>query len=162
MEPIIKDNLALDVIRGGLAGLVATAPMTWTMRAGERLVPNCQRGRLPPRQITERILGKAGVKPRLDEDERAALTTLAHYGFGASAGCLLGLVASDPRVLPRPLTGAMVGTLVWAASYVGWLPAAGIRRSATKEPAGRNVQLVAAHLVWGCVAGVLLDRLRND
>jgi len=87
---------------------------------------------------------------------------LAHYGFGASAGCLLGVVASDPRPLPRPLTGALVGTLVWATSYMGWLPATGIRRNATKEPAGRNVQMVAAHLVWGCIAGALLDRLSVD
>jgi len=158
----MKDTLVLDVVRGGLAGLVATAPMTWTMRAGERLVPNHRRGRLPPRQITERILGEAGVKPKLDEQERAAITTLAHYGFGASAGCLLGVVASDPRTLPRPLTGALVGTLVWVTSYMGWLPATGIRRNATKEPTGRNVQMVAAHLVWGCVAGALLDRLSVD
>jgi hypothetical protein len=163
LELVMKDTLIVDVVRGGLAGLVATAPMTWTMRAGEQLVPNHSRGRLPPRQITERLLGEAGVKHQLDEQERRALTTLAHYGFGASAGCLLGVVASDPRaVVSRPLAGALVGTLVWAASYMGWLPAAGIRRNATEEPAGRNIQMVAAHLVWGCVAGALLDRLNVD
>jgi hypothetical protein len=39
---------------------------------------------------------------------------------------------------------------------------ADIRRSAHQEPAGRNLQMIAAHVVWGCVAGALLDRLNAD
>jgi hypothetical protein len=151
-----------EFVRGCVAGLIATAPMTWTMRAAERLIPWHAKGRLPPRQIIERLLGKVGVKHKFDGDQRAAATTLAHYGFGTAAGGLLGLVAAAPSSVPRPVCGAMVGTLVWAASYMGWLPASGIRRHAAKEPAGRNVQMIAAHLVWGCVAGALLDRLSRD
>jgi len=151
-----------EVVRGCLAGLIATAPMTWTMRAAEPLVPRRSQGRLPPRQITERVLEKAEVKHRFDEEERTALTIAAHYAFGATAGGLVGLAAATQSRIPRPLCGAIVGVLVWGASYIGWLPAAGIRRNATKEPAGRNVQMIAAHIVWGCVAGALLDRLSVD
>jgi len=150
------------LVRGGVAGLIATGPMTWTMRAAQRLVPWPWQGRLPPRQITERVLHKAGVKRKFDQEERSALATAAHYGFGAAAGAMLGAVASRPTRIPRPLIGAAIGLGVWAASFAGWLPAAGIRRSAAKEPAGRNVQMIAAHLVWGCVAGALLDRLSVD
>jgi hypothetical protein len=150
-----------QVVQGGIAGLVATAPMTWTMRAGERLVPWPWHGRLPPRQITDRILDEAGVKRKLGEDERKAAATLAHYAFGASAGGLLGAVAPQLRPVPGPITGVAVGMAVWAASYLGWLPAMGIRRSATDEPSGRNIQMVAAHLVWGCVAGALIDQISN-
>jgi hypothetical protein len=150
-----------QLIQGGLAGLVATAPMSLAMRAGERLVPWPWHGRLPPRQITERVLDKAGVRTKLDEGERKAAATVAHYAFGTGAGCLLGAAASELRTVPKPLAGVAVGMAVWAASYMGWLPAMGIRRNATEEPSGRNVQMIAAHLVWGCVAGVLLDQISN-
>jgi hypothetical protein len=151
-----------EIIEGAVAGLIATAPMTWTMRAAEDLVPASSRGRLPPRQITEQMLAKAGVKHHLGEDERSAATVAAHYGFGTAAGCLLGLAATSAPAIPRPASGVLVGLAVWAGSYMGWLPAAGIRRSATREPAGRNVQMIAAHVVWGCIAGALLDRLSVD
>lgn len=151
-----------EVIEGSLAGLIATAPMTWTMRAGEQLVPRASQGRLPPRQITERVLAKAGVQHKLDEDERSAASMAAHYGFGTAAGCLLGLAAATTPTLPRPAAGILVGLSVWAGSYLGWLPATGIRRSAHREPAGRNAQMIAAHIVWGCVAGALLDCLNVD
>jgi uncharacterized membrane protein YagU involved in acid resistance len=150
------------LVRGAVAGLIATGPMTWTMRAAERLVPWPWQGRLPPRQITERVLHKAGVKQKFDEDDRSALSIAAHYEFGTAAGAMLGAVASPQGRIPRHLVGAAIGLSVWAASYLGWLPAAGIRRSATKEPAGRNIQIIAAHIVWGCVAGALLDRISGD
>ncbi|RIK88572.1 MAG: hypothetical protein DCC67_00545 [Planctomycetota bacterium] len=145
-----------NVIRGGIAGAIATAPMTWTMKAADRYVPRQSQGRLPPRQITEHALEKAAVKHRLANDHIDALTVAAHYGFGAAAGGLLG-AAAGRLPLPRPIAGAAVGMAVWAASYLGWLPAAKVRRSAIEEPAGRNMQMIVAHLVWGAVAGSLLD-----
>jgi uncharacterized membrane protein YagU involved in acid resistance len=150
-----------QAIQGGLAGLVATGPMTAVMRAGERLVPItgkvADRGKLPPRQITERVLHEAGVRHEFDERERSAAATIAHYGFGTAAGGLLGLAASSLKATPRPVLGAAVGVAVWAASYAGWLPLTGMRRSASEEPAGRNVQMIAAHIVWGVAAGAALD-----
>jgi putative membrane protein len=150
-----------SLVKGCLAGLIATAPMTWTMHSTQRLVPRRNRWRLPPEQITQRILAKWGVRTELDHRDREAAATAAHYAFGAAAGALIAPLA-DRTDLPRPLCGAAVGLGVWAASYLGWLPAAGIRRSAAHEPAGRNVQMIAAHLVWGCVAGALLDRVGVD
>lgn len=151
-----------ELIEGSIAGLIATAPMTWTMQAGEELVPRTSRGKLPPRQITERILSKTGLRRRLDEDDRSAASVVAHYGFGTAAGCLLGLAATAAPAVPRPAIGVVVGLSVWAGSYMGWLPASGVRRSAHREPAGRNIQMIAAHVVWGCFAGAMLDRLNVD
>jgi putative membrane protein len=51
----------------------------------------------------------------------------------------------------------VVGSLVWAGSYLGWLPALGLRQSATRDYPSRNIQMIAAHLVWGAVAEALLD-----
>jgi hypothetical protein len=151
-----------ELLNGGLAGLAATAPMNVVMRAGEGFVPRPWGGRLPPRQITDRLLNEAGVRSEMEEKQRAAAATAAHYGFGATAGSLLGAVASQtPPRFPRPVLGMGVGLAVWAASYGGWLPLAGIRQPATAEPKERNAQMIAAHLVWGCVAGGIVSALER-
>jgi hypothetical protein len=147
-----------DVLEGLAAGLVATAPMTWTMWATDRLLPSHAQRRLPPEQITDELLDKAELREALGRPQRSALANAAHYGFGAAAGGLLALAAKKSP-LPKPLTGAAVGSLVWAGSYLGFLPALGLRRSAARDYPGRNVQMIAAHLVWGAVAGALLDGL---
>jgi hypothetical protein len=149
-------HFVAGAVRGIIAGGIATLPMTWAMRAMEnRLrIP----GRIPPQQITDRMANRMGVDEKLPAATRDALTDLAHYGFGAAAGGLLG--ASMRYVhAPAPVTGALVGLGVWTASYLGWLPAAGLRRPATREPARRNAQMLVAHLVWGAVAGSLIDQV---
>jgi hypothetical protein len=149
------------VVNGGLAGLIATAPMTWTMRTANRLLPWTASRRLPPRQITEATLEKATDRANTrnaDSNLIDALSTLSHYAFGASCGAVLGaVVARSP--LSKPVTGAAFGAAVWAASYLGWLPAAGIRKSAVREHKERSLQMVAAHLVWGTIAASLIDEL---
>jgi hypothetical protein len=155
-----------QAMQGGLAGLVATAPMTAVMRAGEQIVPLAHRivhkGQLPPRQVTEQVLHAFGVNQELDEGDRSVAATLAHYGFGSAAGGLLGLAASSLREVPRPVLGAAIGVGVWAASYAGWVPLAGIRRHATNEPAGRNIQMILAHIVWGAAAGLAFDAMSRS
>jgi hypothetical protein len=157
------------MIRGGLAGLAATGPMTAVMRAGERLVPLtskiADRGKLPPRQVTEGVLHKADANEQLDERERGVAAAIAHYGFGTTAGALLSLAVNkvnNVTRVPTPLLGAAFGVGVWAASYAGWLPLMGIRRHATEEPAGRNIQMIAAHIVWGAAAGAALDAMTRE
>lgn len=145
------------IVNGVVASFIATGPMTWTIRALQQFVPKRAGDRIPPRQITEATLEKADLETAAEPAKNAA-ATLAHYGFGASAGALMSL-AVQASPLPRPVTGALYGLAVWGGSYLGWLPAAGLRRSATREPSERNVQMIAAHLVWGVVAAALVDRL---
>jgi len=53
--------------------------------------------------------------------------------------------------------GIVFGLGVWAASYLAWLPALGILPPATEAPPRRNAVMIAAHIVWGAAAGLLLD-----
>jgi hypothetical protein len=57
------------------------------------------------------------------------------------------------------LAGVGFGLAVWAGSYLGWLPAAGIISPATEHPARRNALMIAAHAVWGAGVGVAVERL---
>jgi uncharacterized membrane protein YagU involved in acid resistance len=145
------------LVIGALAGLAATVPMTAAMKLMHWRLPREERYPLPPRRVTMRLAEKAGVKEHLNEPERKALTIAGHFAYGASVGALyVPLARKIP--LPPPVAGATYGFAVWAVSYLGWLPAAGLISPATEHPARRNALMIAAHLVWGAATGALVDR----
>ena len=147
------------ILLGALAGLAATAPMTLAMKLMHEQLPREEQYPLPPRQVTEGMAEKAGVGEHLDEDEREAATWASHFAYGAACGALYGALTGE-RVDRHPvLAGVGFGVAVWAVSYLGWLPAAGIIAPATEHPARRNALMIAAHVVWGATAGVAVERL---
>ena len=144
---------------GGLAGLVATVPMTGVMAAVERgLMPTIQA--LAPKQIVANTVERANIG-HINRRTRNVASWIAHFAFGAATGAIYPLVSS--RIpLPATVKGSVYGLAVWASSYLGWLPAARILPPATKQTRRRNVSLIAAHLVWGATVGVLVNRLARD
>lgn len=150
-----------QVVTGSLAGLAATAPMTVFMEAAFPALPEREQYPLPPRQVTARVGERAGVWHEMSESGRKAATLAAHFGYGAAAGALYGLVA-PALPLPPALRGAGYGLTVWAGSYLGLLPAAGLFPPAPQEPAGRNALMIAAHLVWGLALGLLTGDPAGD
>jgi putative membrane protein len=148
-----------SILGGSIAGLVATAPMTAAMAALHRQLPRHERHPLPPREITERVALRAGAEEAVDtEQERESATWVAHFGYGAATGALYGLIA---RRIPGPpfARGILWGLAVWTGSYLGWLPAAGIRAASTRQPPRREALMVASHVVFGGVTGVVHHQL---
>jgi putative membrane protein len=134
--------------------------MTVVMVVGKSHLPRRQRYALPPRQILETALQRAGISSELSHATRDHLTELAHATYGAGAGTLYGVVA--PRLRNRPLINGMAyGFAVWAGSYLGWLPTMRFPAAATREPAERNALMITAHLVWGGTLGLLESWSRN-
>ena len=115
----------------------------------------------PPREITEKLLAKAGVREQLNETEHVGLSLLSHFSYGAAAGVIYAALARNISPPPLP-AGIAFGLGVWAISYLGLLPAAGILRPATKHPPRRNALMLTAHVVWGSVLGLLVDRCRGQ
>ncbi len=147
------------ILLGALAGLAATGPMTLAMKLMHEQLPREEQYPLPPRQVTEGVTDKAGVNHQLGEEGRRAATWASHFAYGAACGALYGAL-SGGRLDEHPLAaGAGFGVAVWAASYLGWLPAAGIISPATEHPARRNALMIAAHLVWGATAAAALAGL---
>jgi hypothetical protein len=141
------------MVLGAIAGIVGTAAMTASMRAMHRRLPRGERYPLPPREIVERVLPDetAGEQPL------KIATMTAHFGYGAASGAVAS-IADLPR---DPLPGALYGVLVWTVSYFGWIPAAGILKSADHHPVRRNLLMIAAHLVWGSVTFATLRELER-
>lgn len=151
--------VSIDVVVGLLAGLVATVPMSVAMEAGVRRLPWHERYALPPREITERLEDAVSRSKPLSHEQRHVATWIAHLGYGSAMGGLYGLLAS--ALPPNAATGTAFGLGVWAVSYLGWLPATGLFRPATREPARRVALMVGAHVVWGLVLGATTARGRR-
>lgn len=148
------------VLLGALAGFAATAPMSLAMKLLHEQLPTHEQYPLPPREVVMEVAEKAGVKRELDEPEREGLTWAAHFAYGAACGAVYAPLARAGDV-PPPLTGAAFGLAVWAGSYLGLLPAMDILRPATEHPPRRTALMIAAHVVWGVAAGVIVDQLSD-
>lgn len=120
---------------------------------------------MPPRKITDHLLHVFGVKHKTPRVVRSALATMNHFGFGASCGALFAvghaLVARRvrPPVLGTVAAGVGFGTMVWAVSYAGWVPALGVMPRPTRDRFGRPASMVVAHWIFGGVLGALVARL---
>jgi uncharacterized membrane protein YagU involved in acid resistance len=154
------------ILLGAAAGLAATVPMTLAMKLMHAALPRHEQYPLPPRQVTEGMAAKAGISQHLDEDERQKATWASHFGYGASVGAFYGALSEGLEALGleghSAVAGACFGVGVWAGSYLGWLPAAGIIRPATEQPMRRNALMITAHVVWGVTAGLIVEGLSGD
>ncbi len=146
---------------GAIGGLVATLPMSAVMIAAQRAG---LMGEMPPRKITEAALEAAAADDDVPSPATDALTVAVHFGFGAVSGAVFGLVHGRlPRFVPGVPHGMVFGALVWAGSYMGWVPALGIMPSVPRDRTGRPESMVVAHLVFGAVLGAVVERLtRRD
>ena len=135
------------VVRGALAGLVATAAMSVVMVASERA--GVMLGQ-PPRKIVDRLI------PSLGHDGTDVVALVSHGVYGAAAGSVLAPLIGRTRA--APLLGAVSGLALWALGYEGWVPAMRVLPPAHRDQPGRVATMIAAHLVYGAVLGRLLHR----
>ena len=142
-----------DLIKGAGAGFLATIPMTLAMRELHRRLPSKERYPLPPRLITEQVLGQRTMRS-LTEPQRVSTTLAAHFAYGALTGALYPLIARRAG-RGETMAGIVFGVGVWAASYLGWIPALGVLTPATEHPARRNLLMLASHLVWGASTALI-------
>ena len=149
-----------EVRNGALAGLVATAPMSVAMKVMKEELPWHQRYSLPPKQITERF-SKKGLGKDLPEPIKSGVVVASHFAYGTGAGAIYAALASKIKISPF-IKGTIFGLIVWTISYVGLLPVLGVMSPATKHPAERNILMIAAHIIWGVVLALLVDRLDQN
>ncbi len=142
----------MRIIFGAVAGLCATMAMTMAMRRLYALLPPGQRYPLPPAEILASVCGST------DDRAHTSRTVLAHFLYGSLSGAIYPLVRNK-------LGGSGYGLAIWAASYLGWIPAAGILTPATKHRVSRNLLMLGAHVVWGTALAAGFRELefsRND
>ena len=133
-----------NALAGAEAGLIATIAMTAFMATGHRwLLPTKQRYPLPPRLITDFLQGS----PTLGRRTTGRIDAhKLHFLFGAATGAAYGAGRVQGA---SQLAGITYGLAVWAASYLGWIPAIGALPPAHQQPRERTLLMIAAHIVWG-------------
>jgi uncharacterized membrane protein YagU involved in acid resistance len=146
------------LLKGAIAGFVATAPMSFSMLIGWRLLPKHEKYHLPPRLITEEITERVGIEDQLCENELIGLTIFSHFSYGALFGAVYALFDQKLPV-DSSLKGVLSGVALWAGSYLGWLPAMGILTPATRHPWRRNLLMIIAHMIWGLTLGEMTRKL---
>ena len=133
------------MMRGALAGFVATAPMTAIFGIGRAL------GMLytpPPAQITEEVAERIGEDLDPHSAEFQAAWLAAHLGYGAACGMLYALARP---LLPRSeiAAGLLFGGAVWSVSYLSLMPGLGLFPPAKADSRQRQAVMIAAHAVYG-------------
>jgi len=143
---------ALD---GALAGAASTLPMSAVMAAADSAG---LMGEHPPEVIVEKGMRRSGV--HADEGTTDSLTLVAHFGFGAGAGALFGLLNRGVRHRTSAWVaqGIAYGLIVYAVSYKGWIPSLHILPQPEHDRPGRQPSMIAAHVVFGAALGALLSR----
>lgn len=147
------------MLRGAIAGTVATIPMTLVMARLFRELPESQRYPLPPRLIMENLSRRTPLRGLPNEATLTEVTLTAHFVYGAATGAIFPYLERHSET--NVLRGAVYGVGVWAASYLGWIPAAHILTPATHHPAKRNALMLLAHLVWGSALAGTSAALRD-
>lgn len=147
-----------SLTRGGLAGAIATIPMTAVMLTAEK---TGLMGKIPPKHITLDLLRFAGVR-HTSHRERNTATMGLHFTYGMSTGALYGWLARRLRLpVPGIVQGIGYALAVWAASYMGWIPALGIMRPEQRQGKGWILSNVTAHVVYGAVLGAIAGKGRR-
>ena len=146
-------------LSGAIGGIIATLPMTVAMVGLFRSLPRDEQYPLPPREITEDLIQKAGVE-HLDEEQLTGLSLLAHFAYGGLTGALYPLTFHHVK---RPLLwGSGYGLAIWGASYLGWIPALNVLSPATHHPANRRRLMIGVHIVWGASTVLIGERLSRQ
>src|SRR3954468_12174582 len=140
-----EGEIMQTLVRGALAGLAATVPMTVVIGTGRaaRLLHTP-----PPVEITENIAEQAGEDPNRQSPEFQAAWLAAHAGYGA----ICGIIFSAMRpALPRSdlIAGLLFGAAVWGVSYISLMPSLNLYPSAQDDSNQRQVVMIAAHAVFG-------------
>lgn len=133
-------------VRPALSGLIATSAMSAVLGIARKMG---LLGTPPPKRITASALRKMGRSPRRAHTPlfRAAWVA-AHLGYGAFCGVLYHPVRRFIHV-HRYLSGLAFGLLVWAARYLGMLPALGLYPRADRDKNSRTASMIAGHIVFG-------------
>jgi hypothetical protein len=139
--------------QGAAAGAAATLVMTAVLEAGRRWA-------VFHTQAPTRIMTVPAGSPGRRFPGELVLTALAHLGYGASCGMLFALLIRRCTTASLPL-GVGYGLLLWLAGYAVWVPAVGAVPPPQRDQPGRQLALIAGHLVYGAVLADALRRLRD-
>lgn len=172
-----------NAVLGGLAGALGGIAGSWMMVRFNHLVGGVEaREGQPPQQHyrdsaapnehdgtisdepgsvqTAEIVGEKLLGRELAQWEKRAAGPIFHYGFGAVAGAIYGVMAERSPDTARGF-GMPFGATVWATANEIGLPLAGLAAPPTRYPLSRHVTALGTHLVFGLTTECVRRLLRG-
>ena len=136
---------------GTACGAGATFLMQGMLQMSGKLMPDS----VPPikEDPGEFMLRKAknalpvSMREKVPESVDKAAAKMLHMGYGMTSGAIYGLLA--PRRGNAALNGALLGLGVWAAGYLGWLPATDLMPPLTEHEPNQIAVPIVEHALFG-------------
>ena len=156
-EPSNREERRHDmkpIARGAVSGLAGTAMMTAAMLPLKKV--SMSPGTVAPRQITENLLNKLGLRRYLSMPAFEASWMTLHFGYGLASGVAYALAQEAFEGEGTLLVGPLFGMVLWAVGYCGWLPLFGIYPSPIRLPKRKvGAELITTHLIYGTGVAVV-------
>lgn len=138
----------MHILCGLLAGFVATVPMTFLMFIIFYYVPKKEDLLLPPMHLVRVFVKKVDLKEYIEPTKHKALSFVHHFGYGALAGALFGML--EGYVLNFfILKGVLFGLFIWILSYFILIPSIGLFPLPDRRPVRFNLLMIVSHIMWG-------------
>ena len=152
-------NMMLKLAAGAVGGAVATYLMNRSMPLAKKLparfqpqMPSSDPGHFMVTQ-GEKLVG--ALSPKVHSGAAQGL----HWAYGvswpfglAALSGVLGLRSVGKTVA----AGAVLGAIVWAVGYAGWLPAAGLTPRVHRVPLAKSASGLFSHVAYGALASLPL------
>lgn len=89
---------------------------------------------------------------------------VAAQALGAGYGLAFGILYSSlcPRGGSAWRDGLVLGTVTWAAGYLGWLPTSGVMRPIWEQRPAQVILPIAEHVVYGVTTVAAYDWLHEQ
>ena len=136
---------------GAVAGTAATFVMQGMMMTSGKLLPRSK----PP---IKKDPGEFMVdKVPLPEAVKPWAAKSLHLGYGMTSGVIYA--ALRPRAGNAFFDGALLGIGVWAAGYLGWLPATDLMPPITEHEPQQIAVPIVQHALFGVAVAAAYDGL---
>lgn len=144
-------QIARGALLGLVSGLVAAGAMSLAHQLANRIAPKTETP--PPTREKDSTVQVASAVTRqvgyeLPEHQESRAGSVVHFAFGGLVGALYGAVA---EVVPKvtALVGLPFGVAVWLGAHVVAVPALGLAKLPTQQPAREETQELGLHAVYG-------------
>ncbi len=136
---------------GAVAGVAATFVMQGMMMASKKVLPESR----PPmkKDPGEFMIEKVPLPKSLKPLGANAL----RLGYGMTSGVIYA--ALRPRRSMPLFDGTLLGVGVWAAGYLGWLPAADLMPPITEHEPLQIIVPIVQHAIFGVAVAAAYDGL---
>ncbi len=146
---------------GAVAGFGATLVLQGIMQLSGKIVPDAK----PPIKQDPGVfmvnkltsLMPESARERIPDAAKAAAAKSLHLGYGVTSGVVYGAVRPGGGSVFAD--GSLLGLGVWAAGYLGWLPATDLMPPIHRHDAQQIIAPIVQHALFGIAVVTAYDSL---